>query len=163
MIILGIDPGTTSIGYALIKGKSGVKPRLLAADIISITSSSRTDRLRELHQHVSKLLDRWKPDVMAIERIFFAKNTKTALEVSEARGALLLTTTLAGITVYEYTPLEIKLVITGDGRADKTQVKKMIRLTLPENANLKARDDVFDAIAIALTFFFKEHKYHISE
>lgn len=156
MVILGIDPGTTSIGYALIEGMRGKNPRLLDAGLISIFASSRPQRLKELHIHIKTLLNSWKPDVAATERLFFAKNTKTAMEVSEARGVILLTVTLAEVNVYEYTPLETKLAITGDGRADKSQVKKMVHLTMPETANLKAKDDVFDAIAVALTCFFKE-------
>jgi len=158
MIILGIDPGTTSIGYAFLKKtKENRNPKLLTADLVFITSKSGAGRLEELHRHLNHLIRKWKPETVSTEKLFFAQNTKTAMEVSEARGTILLTAALAGLNVYEYTPLEMKMALTGDGRADKTQVKKMVRLMMPETANLKAKDDVFDAIALALTCFFKEH------
>ena len=94
--------------------------------------------------------------MVALERLFFAKNVKTALEVAEARGAILLTTSLAGLSIREYTPLEVKKTVTGDGNADKKQIQKMLKLTLKEVDAIDARDDVFDAIAVALTCHFKE-------
>lgn len=152
MNILGIDPGTTSIGYAIVQ--SAHEARLAESGLISIATTTTQDRLLELHRNLTQIIHRHKPHCMAIERLFFAKNTKTALSVAEARGVTLLTATLAEISIYEYTPLEIKKVITGDGRADKTQVQKMVMLTLPNTAPKKARDDVYDAIAAALTHHF---------
>ncbi|OGZ98821.1 MAG: crossover junction endodeoxyribonuclease RuvC [Candidatus Sungbacteria bacterium RIFCSPHIGHO2_02_FULL_47_11] len=154
MIILGIDPGTTSIGYAILECSS--KPHLAVADLFTIRGVSTQERLKELYLGIQILVKRWRPDAVALERLFFAKNAKTALAVSEARGATLLTTALAGLRVYEYTPLEIKKTVTGDGRADKLQIKKMVGIILPQTAGLRARDDVFDAIAIALTYYYKD-------
>lgn len=154
VIILGIDPGTTSIGYAILE--TGEKLRLLDAGLIKIRSRERANRLRELHQELNILIRRWKPRAAAIEKIFFAKNAKTAIEVSEARGATLLTTLLAGLEVFEYTPLEIKMAVTGDGRADKNQIKKMVGLTIPRDQLPTFQNDVFDAIAIALACHFLE-------
>lgn len=154
MIILGIDPGTTSIGYALLQTKGQL--RLLDAGLVKIRSSGKTDRLKELYIELGVLIERWKPRVAAIEKIFFAKNAKTAIEVSEARGATLLTTLLAGLKVFEYTPLEIKMAVTGDGRADKNQIKKMVELTLHDAKFPKAQDDVFDAIAAAIACYYLE-------
>lgn len=154
MVILGIDPGTTSIGYSILECEN--QPRLLTADLFTIKASVAHKRLEELHHGITSLVKKWHPDTAALERLFFANNAKTAFSVAEARGAALLTTTLAGLTVYEYTPLEIKKTITGDGRADKLQIKKMLHLTLPQTAQLRARDDVFDAIAIALTCYYKD-------
>ncbi len=158
MRILGIDPGTTAIGYAVIEG--GREPQILTADCISISHEAKSDRLRVLHERLTALILDWKPHCVAVERLFFSKNVKTALSVSEARGVILLTTSLAELTVYEYTPLEVKKIITGDGRADKHQVEKMIQLTIPSAKSISARDDVFDAIGIALTCFFKERHIH---
>ncbi len=154
MIILGIDPGTTAVGYAVLETKN--KPTVRHCGLVKITSRNNLDRLQDLHRELKKLMNQWRPQVIAIERLFFAKNVKTALAVSEARGVILLTTALAGLSVYEYTPLEIKKIVTGDGGADKRQLEKMVRLTLPETRNLKAVDDVFDAIAVALSCYFKE-------
>jgi len=88
--------------------------------------------------------------VVAVERLFFSRNQKTALEVAEAKGVILLTTTLAGVKSYEYTPLEIKRGVTGDGSADKKQIKKMLGLILPGEDLARYQDDILDAVAIAL-------------
>jgi len=155
MIIIGIDPGTTSVGYAILEvGRDA--PALRAAGLIPTASSDSHERLKKLHHGLNVLMKEWNPDTMALERLFFAKNQKTALAVAEARGVILLTASLARLTLYEYTPLEIKKVISGDGAADKKGVKKMIQLTLPQTKELRARDDVFDAIAVALVCHFKE-------
>jgi len=148
MVILGIDPGTTAIGYAILNC-AGPTAKILAADTVKITSRDGVSRLRELHSGIKKVVSRWKPEAVAVERLFFAKNQKTALAVAEARGVILLTTALAGLKFYEYTPLEIKRAVTGDGRADKEQIKKMVHLIFPQKDIAGARDDVFDAIAIA--------------
>ncbi len=155
MRILGIDPGTTSIGYALMEARIPT-PHLLHADCIPIRARENHERLKELYHAIQKIAREWKPDAVAVEKLFFAKNAKTAFLVSEARGVALLTSALAGLRVFEYTPLEVKMALCGDGRADKAQVKKMIQLTFKENAPRKAKDDVFDAIAIACTLCFKE-------
>ena len=156
MIILGIDPGTTAIGYAFIENP--LAPRALTSGLLTIHADSAADRLKELHKELTALIDQWRPDVLAVEKIFFSRNVKTAIEVAQARGVILLTSSLAGLRVYEYTPLEVKKVITGDGNADKLQVKKIVQLTLKEMAQVSARDDVFDAIAIALTYCFRERR-----
>lgn len=158
MRILGIDPGTTATGYAILEVgmENGREPQVLHAGIAAVVSANASERLRELHEALQRLITVWEPEVMAVEKLFFAKNAKTALAVSQGRGVILLTGALAGLTVYEYTPLEVKKIVTGDGTADKAQVQKMLKLTLPAMSELQARDDVFDAIAIALTCFFCE-------
>lgn len=153
-MILGIDPGTTAAGYAFLE--DGQAPALRAAGILTVRSHSPAERLAELHQGLRKIMRQWKPDAVAIEKLFFAANTKTAMAVAEARGVLLLTAVLAGTNVYEYTPAEIKKTITGQGNADKRQMRKMLGLTMPETQTLKGRDDVFDAVAAALTCYYKE-------
>lgn len=154
MIILGIDPGTTRAGFGIIDCTSA--PKLLDCGLLKVSSPAREERLRELHTATQKLISKWRPERLAIERLFFAKNAKTALEVSEARGVILLTTALAGLSVYEYTPLEVKKIVTGDGSADKHQLEKMVRLTFKETKELIAQDDVFDAISLALACHYKE-------
>lgn len=152
-VILGIDPGTTSVGYAVLDTE-GRSPRLIDAGLISVKSTAGPLRLEELHRGLTNVIKKWHPRAASVERIFFSKNQKTALAVAEAQGVVLLTTRLAGLKVYEYTPLEVKKAVTGDGKADKMQLIKMVGLTLPEAKNLRARDDVFDAIAVALTCCF---------
>lgn len=164
MIILGIDPGTTSVGYAVLNCSTGREPILFTAGLITIgRSRAPHDRLQDLHHNLVTIVSEWKPERAAVERLFFAKNTKTALAVSEARGAILLTLALAGLTVYEYTPLEAKMAITSYGRADKKQMQKMLHVTLPESKKLRLQDDTFDAIALALACFYKERYNTIKE
>lgn len=158
MLILGIDPGTISAGYALLENKKGGL-RILAADLLKINSPQKEKRLEEIHHGVRVLIESWHPQILAIEGLFFAKNQKTAIDVAQARGVILLTAVLAGLKVYEYTPLEIKKIVSGDGRADKSQIKKILGLTLPEIKNLKAADDVFDAAAVALACYYKDGRF----
>ena len=155
MIILGIDPGTTSIGYALLDC-SARQPKLLEARLVPLAASLPEDRLMDIHREIKKIIEQWKPHAASVEKLFFAKNAKTAMAVSEARGVILLTAMLARIKVYEYTPLTIKKVVTGDGTADKRQVQKMVHLTLKETTGLPPQDDVFDAIASALCCLYQE-------
>ena len=181
MVILGIDPGTSSIGYSIVDTgtdpriraavahsrpaeTSGVaqvgeaEARILHAGVFRLDRIAPGERLIALHTGVKKLIGEWHPEAFAIEKLFFAKNTKTAMAVSESRGALLLTAALAGIRVFEYTPLEIKKTVTGDGRADKAQMEKMIRLMLPDAVKIRTQDDTFDAIAVAYTCYLKEFR-----
>lgn len=155
MLILGVDPGITAAGYALLDTSAGT-PKVILADLIRVRKKGDDERLTEIHKGIHDLIKQWRPEVLALERLFFAKNQKTALDVAQARGVILLTAALAGLKVYEYTPLEIKKIVSGDGRADKNQIKKILGLTIPELKDLNARDDVFDAIAAALTCYYKE-------
>jgi len=160
MIILGIDPGTTAIGFAVLA--SSRPPRLVDAGLIPITAHDTAERLAQLHRGLSRVIASAKPDAVAVEKLFFAKNTKTAMAVAEARGAILLTAALARVSVYEYAPVEIKKIVSGNGTADKKAIQKMVALTLPETASMRARDDVFDAIATALACHFMEfNKYKV--
>ena len=156
MIILGIDPGTTSIGYAVLDCTNRREPRILEARLLSLASVIPEDRLAAVHGEIKKIITRWHPHAASVEKLFFAKNAKTAMAVSETRGVILLTAKLAGIKVYEYTPLTIKKVVTGDGSADKMQMQKMVRLILQETKALASQDDVFDAIASALCCLYQQ-------
>lgn len=151
MVVLGIDPGTTSIGYAIMDCP-GRSPVFKHAGVFRIESPNNQGRLGELHERLNRIIIQWHPRILAVERLYFAKNTKTAIAVSESRGAILLTAVLSGLTVHEYTPLEVKKIVTGDGRADKIQIQKMISLTVPGTESLPHQDDMFDAIAVALAW-----------
>lgn len=155
MLTLGIDPGTVAVGYALLENTAR-KPKVILANLIRIHKKDDEGRLVEIHKSIRSLIKKWHPEVLSLERLFFANNQKTALAVAQARGVILLTAVLAGLKVYEYTPLEIKKIVSGDGRADKSQIKKILRLTLPELKHLNAPDDVFDAIAAALACYYQE-------
>jgi crossover junction endodeoxyribonuclease RuvC len=149
MISLGIDPGTRRIGYGIIEKKKDNSVCFLAAGILDIKSTNNTAALAETKKGVAALLKKYKPDVFAIEKLYFAKNQKTALTVAEARGVIMLAAYETGVPIKEYTPNEIKLGITGYGFADKKAVLKMVQLILGEH-NLKIIDDASDALAVAI-------------
>ena len=129
-MILGIDPGTMRIGFALVENIPGA-PRLYDSGLIPITGDSADARLAALSHGLHTLIARWKPDALAVERLFFSKNQKTALAVAEARGVILLTARETNLTLYEYTPLQVKNTITGSGAADKKQVQHIPLSHLP--------------------------------
>jgi len=149
MIIAGIDPGTARIGYGIIK-KSSNKLEMIEYGCIKTESKfSTAERLDQLDQQLTQLIKKYKPDKMAVEDIFFFKNVKTAVKVSQARGVILMRGARMKIPVAEYTPLQVKQAVTSYGRAEKSQVQKMVKLLL----NLKEipkPDDAADALAVAI-------------
>ena len=150
MIILGIDPGTAILGWAAIKKNTAGNVTLIAAGAIRPGALDASIRLLEIHKTLLKLIDIHRPEIVAIEKIFFSKNIKTALRVAEARGVILLTAALKEIRVCEYAPNEVKLAVTGYGKADKRQVKEMMKILL-KKPEMPALDDITDAMAIAFT------------
>lgn len=149
MIILGIDPGTAIIGYGLIEKTNN---KLVLIDYGCIRTSadlSTADRLVILNKELEKLLKKYKPSAVAVEDIFFFKNLKTVIKVSQARGVILLTIAKLKIPVYEFTPLQIKQAVTCYGRADKIQVQKMVKALL-NLRDIPKPDDAADALAIAI-------------
>ncbi|HEY8417437.1 MAG TPA: crossover junction endodeoxyribonuclease RuvC [Limnochordales bacterium] len=149
MRILGIDPGTALTGFGVIEG--GREPRALDYGVIRTPAGMpEAERLLHIHAQARELIAAVAPDVLAVEQVFFNKNTRTALAVGQARGVVLLAAAQAGVPVREYTPLEVKLAVTGQGRADKQQVGYMIRTLLGLDA-VPRPDDVADALAVALT------------
>lgn len=151
MKVMGIDPGTTAVGYAVIREERGALT-LVTAELLSIPKRTSTpERLGALARALRAALRQHRPELIAVEEIFFAKNAKTALAVAEARGVILLTAHELGLRVYECTPLEVKLAVSGYGRADKKQVRAMVGRLIGSGAVEKLPDDVTDAIAIAIT------------
>jgi crossover junction endodeoxyribonuclease RuvC len=149
-IILGIDPGLARMGYGVIVQQSG---RLKALDYGTITSAAHTpiaERLVLLFDQIRKVLKKHKPDAVALEEVFFSKNVKTGIVVSQARGVAVLAAGLAGLPVYEYRPVEVKQAVTGYGQAQKEQVQRMVKLLLGLSEVPKP-DDTADALAVALT------------
>lgn len=150
MRILGIDPGSGIIGFGLIELNKG-KPRLLDAGVIRTNIGEDPSlRLKDLYASMKEILEEAKPDEASVEKLFFAQNVTTAMGVSQARGVILLALAEYGVTISEYTPLQIKMAMTGYGRATKAQIQEMVRVQL----GLKARpkpDDCADALAAALT------------
>jgi crossover junction endodeoxyribonuclease RuvC len=151
MIILGIDPGFAIVGYGLIeKRKKGDKPILLDYGCI-LTSSKQdfSDRIIEVYTQLKKIIHEYRPEVMAIETLFFARNTKTALNVSKMTGVILLLARQEGLKVVEVRPNEVKQSLTGFGRADKKQMQRMIQIIFRLD-ELPTPDDAADALAVAL-------------
>lgn len=150
MKILGIDPGTGIIGFGCIEvGKK--TPVLVDAGVIRTTIGDETaSRLVELYDSITELINELKPNAASVEKLFFAQNVTTAMAVSQARGVILLALQQAGIAIYEYTPLQIKMAITGYGKATKADVQEMVRIQLGL-AETPKPDDCADAIAAALT------------
>jgi crossover junction endodeoxyribonuclease RuvC len=147
--ILGIDPGIAIVGFGFID-KEGSK--LIPVQYGAIQTNSKTEgslRLKQVFDTMGELIDRYKPDAVAIEKLFFNKNVTTALTVGEARGVLMLAAVQRGIPIAEYTPLQVKQSIVGYGRAEKKQVQEMVRIFLRLSAVPKP-DDVADALAIAI-------------
>lgn len=149
MIILGIDPGIAITGYGVIEYKSG---KFLVLDYGAVTTGSKLPlplRLKAIFLDLSGIIDKYRPDAMAIEELFFNNNAKTAFAVGQGRGVSVLAAANKGIEVFEYTPLQVKQATTGYGRAAKIQVQQMVKSILCLNAIPKP-DDVADALAIAI-------------
>lgn len=149
MTILGIDPGTATIGYGVIKKNSNTT-ELIAYGCIKTSPKLKTaERLSRLHNALNKIIKQYKPEIAAVEDIFFCKNIKTAIKVSQARGVILLTLDNAKLRIFEYTPLQIKQAITSYGKAEKIQVQKMVK-TLLNLEKIPKPDDAADALAVAI-------------
>jgi crossover junction endodeoxyribonuclease RuvC len=149
MIILGIDPGFAIVGVGIIEYK-GNKFRVI--DYFAITTKAHTpieQRLKIIYDSINETIEKYKPDYMAVEELFFNNNAKTAIAVGQARGVILLSAVNAGVPFFEYTPLQVKQAVVGYGRADKGQVQQMVKAILSLSSVPKP-DDVADALAIAV-------------
>ena len=150
MIILGIDPGIATLGYGVLLAEGG---RFSAVDYGVVTTPKGTplpERLEKLEEGVAALFDRFKPDEVAVEELFFTKNITNGIMVAEARGVVLLTARRrVGDNIFEYTPNQIKMALTGYGGAQKKQMQMMVQ-TLLKLKSLPRPDDAADALAVAL-------------
>lgn len=157
MKVLGIDPGTGRLGWAVLETQSlKVKsknynntPKLISCGLIETPANTKLDkRLKIIFEELGSVIKKYNPDEVAIEELFFVKNVKTAISVSHARGVAMLTSSLKNLEIYEYKPNVIKLAIAGYGHASKDQIVKMLKLHL-KGCSIK-QDDTADAIAVAL-------------
>ncbi len=148
MIALGIDPGTRRIGYGVVDQRQGVTT-YVTAGIFKITAQEDIAALQETKEEIDRLIEQYHPDAVAVERLFFSKNKKTALAVAQSRGVILLALKEHGVPIVEYTPNEVKMGVTGFGSADKKAVLKMVQLILKKN-DLRVIDDASDALALAI-------------
>lgn len=150
MIIFGVDPGTAITGWAVIKGDRNSQKLLGCGAILTSKNKDQAVRLEEIFDEITKQLRKFKPNILSIEKLFFNTNLKTALIVGQTHGVVRLAAVKAGVKTVEYTPLEVKMSITGYGRADKKQIQYMVGKLLKLQKEVK-QDDTADAIAIALT------------
>jgi len=165
MIILGIDPGSVITGYSIIEKRVGLEPRLKVVDfgcIITDKFTTTGERLKKIYKEITKLIEKHKPDVMSIESVFFFKNLKTVMPVSQTKGVILLAAEENKLMVYEFTPLQMKMAITGYGRAEKKQIKEMIKKTVDIESfdltkNDRKKDDAFDALGVAICASLKTY------
>ena len=149
MLILGIDPGYAIVGFGVIRKSDS---RLAPVEFGAILTDANTpfpDRLVTIYNRIKELIERRHPDVLAIEKLYYANNQKTVIGVAEARGVILLAAREAGLPIFEYTALQVKLAVTGYGKAVKTQVQEMTRRLLSLETVPKP-DDTADALAIAI-------------
>jgi len=147
MIILGIDPGSRRIGYGLIK-VAGNSLSILEAGILKISSPGDARALDEAHQGTLALVRKYRPEILGIEKLYFAKNRKTAIGVAQARGVIIALAIRQGLEVLEYSPSEVKSGVAGYGLADKQAVAKMVRAIFGR-PDLRVIDDASDALAVA--------------
>ena len=149
MIVLGIDPGTAATGYGIVE-RAGSKLRAIDFGCLETTPAQELAvRLMEIHRAVGELIEEHRPQVIGVERLFFNRNVQTAFAVGQARGVVLLAAAQAGLPVVEYGPHEVKMAVTGYGRADKRQVQRMVQAVLGM-AVLPRPDDAADALAVAI-------------
>ncbi|MFZ1654471.1 MAG: crossover junction endodeoxyribonuclease RuvC [Candidatus Moraniibacteriota bacterium] len=156
MRILGIDPGTATVGWAVLEHIKGKTEPLAYGHISTSKDLPLERRLQEIRDDITAIVKQYQPDAAALEELFFFNNQKTAISVAQSRGALLLTLADFGLSIAGYTPLEVKQALTGYGKADKQQVQRMAKEILKLKAIPKP-DDVADALAIALC-----HLHHAS-
>ena len=149
MVILGIDPGYAIVGYGGIEYYNNKYHTLGYGAIITKPSQSFDLRLELIFCEINTILDKCKPDVVAIEKLYFQNNQKTAIDVAQARGVILLAVRLKNVPIYEYTPLQVKTAVTGYGKAKKPQVMEMTRRLL-KLEKVPKPDDTADALAVAL-------------
>ena len=149
MKILGIDPGMAIVGYGLIEGEDNNFKLLASGSIQTEKSLDDSKRLLEIYKDLSTIVEKYKPDCASVEQLFFFKNQKTVIPVAEARGVILTVLEKYGIPTYSYTPMEVKQVLTGYGRAEKKEVDRMVHIALNTD-KLPKLDDTVDAIAIAI-------------
>lgn len=164
MLILGVDPGTATTGYGVIKIEKNGEYEVLKFGLIQTDKNgSPGKRFIKIHKKIGELLTEFKPDVMAIERLFFATNVKTAMRVGQAHGVMLLCAAEKNTEVFEYAPGTIKKVVTGNGRADKREIQRNVRKLLGAGVRSRPKkrthfDNAADALAVALCHSLKGKK-----
>lgn len=149
MVVVGIDPGTATTGYGFIREENGVIEAIAYGVIITPAKVAQEERLLLIYKQLNELFLLHRPDLGAVEKLFFQRNVTTAIQVGQARGVILLAFAQMGIPVGEYTPLEVKQAVAGYGNAEKIQVQQMVKSIL-DLREIPRPDDAADALAIAI-------------
>ncbi len=149
MRILGIDPGFAITGYSIIDYEGNKFKLITSGAILTEAHTSFPLRLEKIYKDLQEIVTKYKPESMAIEELFFNNNAKTAINVAQARGVILVVAKLNNLPIYEYTPLQVKQAVVGYGRADKMQVQRMVKMILNEE-ELPKLDDTTDSMAMAI-------------
>lgn len=151
MIILGVDPGYERLGIAIIEKNAGEKEKWIFSECFKTSAKEKHEqRLLLIGKRLEEIIEKYQPEVLSIETLFFETNAKTAMKVAEARGTILYVARRAGLRIREFTPMQIKTAVTGYGKSDKKQMIFMVERLIKLPAK-KAQDDEYDAIATALT------------
>ena len=159
MRILGIDPGFAITGFSIIDYIGNKFTLIDSGAILTEAHTSFPLRLEKIYNELQEIIEKYKPDAMSIEELFFNNNAKTAINVAQARGVILVVAKINNLPIYEYTPLQIKQAVVGYGRANKTQIQHMVKMILNEE-NLPKLDDTTDSMAIAICH---AHSYRFSQ
>ncbi len=149
MRIIGIDPGIAITGYGLIEENGGDYYYIASGCVRTPKEWDSALRLKEIHDFIYDLVAEYSPQALAVEKLFFSKNVRTAFQVGEARGVIILAAARCNLDLFEYTPLQVKQAVAGYGKAEKMQVQKMVQMLLKLNT-LPRLDDEADALAVAL-------------
>jgi len=154
VITLGIDPGLATVGFGVVESRLGNDFRALEYGAVLTEAGKKVeDRLLEIYDNVDELCKTFRPNAAAVERLYFNTNEKTAINVAQARGVILLALTKNKVPIYEYTPLQIKQALTGYGRAEKKQIMYMVKTLLKLDSEPKP-DDTADALAAAICHIY---------
>lgn len=151
MKILGIDPGMAIVGYSILETDKDNLKLLHSGSIQTKKGERESARLLEIFNDMNTIVETYKPDVCAIEKLFFFRNQTTVMPVAHARGVILTVLEKFKVPIYEYTPMEVKQILTGYGRAEKKEVEQMVKIAL-ETDKLPKLDDTVDSIAIAISY-----------
>jgi crossover junction endodeoxyribonuclease RuvC len=151
MRILGIDPGVATLGFGVIDQQNNQLQMIDFGCIQTAAGVSFPQRIFQIHQQLTDILIQYSPDVVIVEELFFSKNVKTAIQVAQVRGVIILTAMQKGHEVKEYTPLQVKLSVVGYGRATKDQIQKMVKVLL-KLSEIPKPDDAADALAVAICY-----------
>ncbi len=149
MRVIGIDPGVARTGYGIIEESGSDYLCLVSGCIRTSKDQSSALRLETIHNYIFELVSKYSPQALVVEKIFFSKNVRTAFQVGEARGVIILAAARCGIDLFEYTPLQVKQAVAGYGKAEKIQVQKMVQVLIRLSQPLTV-DDEADALAVAL-------------